>query len=98
MAFDAMFKTSPNYFYPSVLFTHALSWVLLLAASLIVPRTWQDKALSAEAVRRHERLNRIRMGSAGQRRSVRQRLLEINPFFWLVARHRMKPVAVWTFL
>src|SRR5882672_2077541 len=39
MAFDSPFNKSPfNYFYLSVTFTHVLSWVLLVAASLIVPR------------------------------------------------------------
>jgi ABC-type transport system involved in cytochrome c biogenesis permease component len=63
-----------------------------------VPRTWQDKALTAEAVHRRERMNRLQLGSAGGRRGFRTRLLDINPLYWLTARHRMKPVAVWVFL
>lgn len=99
MSFEKPFtKSSFNYFYPSVIFTQVLSWVLLASASLIVPRTWQDKALTAEATRRRERLNRLKLGSTEQRRSFRRRLLEINPFYWLVARHRMKGFLVWTFL
>jgi hypothetical protein len=99
MSFDAPFtKIRFNYFYASVLFTHVLSWVLLVAASLIVPRTWQDKALSAEQVKRREQLNRLQLGSSESRRSFRQRLLALNPFYWLAARHRTKPIAVWAFL
>jgi hypothetical protein len=99
MAFDAPARTSPfNHFYPSVIFTHVLSWLLLLAASFIVPRTWQDKALTAEEVRRRERVNRIRLGSSEARRGFRRSLLEVNPFYWLVARHRTKPLAVWALL
>lgn len=100
MAFDATFTKArgSNYFYASVLSTHVLSWVLLIAASLIVPKTWQDKALTAEAMRRRERMNRLQLGSAEGRRSFRTRLLDINPLYWLTARHRMKPVAVWAFL
>jgi hypothetical protein len=75
-----------------------LSWLLLLAASFIVPRTWQDKALTAEEVRRRERVNRIRLGSSEARRGFRRSLLEVNPFYWLVARHRTKPLAVWALL
>jgi ABC-type transport system involved in cytochrome c biogenesis permease component len=99
MAFDQPFSKMPfNHFHASVIFTHALSWVLLGAASLIVPRTWQDKALTAEQVKRREQLNRLHLGSSEKRRDFRQRLLAINPFYWLVARHRTKPFAVWAFL
>jgi hypothetical protein len=100
MAFDATFSTmrKSNHFHASVLFTHVLSWALLIAASLIVPRTWQDKALTAEAMRRRERMNRLQLGSADGRRRFRTRLLDINPLYWLTARHRMKPVTVWAYL
>jgi ABC-type transport system involved in multi-copper enzyme maturation permease subunit len=99
MAFDYTFnKSSFNHFYPSVLFTHVSSWVLLVAASLIVPRTWQDKALTAEQVKRREQLNRLQLGSSEKRRNFRQRLLALNPFYWLAARHVTKPVAVWALL
>jgi ABC-type transport system involved in cytochrome c biogenesis permease component len=67
-------------------------------ASWIVPRTWQDRALTAEETRRRERLNRLKLGSSEQRRGFRQRLLEINPFYWLVARNRTKSFFVWGFL
>ncbi len=99
MAFDVPFNTSKfNHFHASVLFTHVLSWGLLIAASLIVPRTWQDKALTTGQVKRREKLNRFQLGSAERRRAFRARLLEVNPFYWLLARHRTKPFAVWAFL
>jgi ABC-type transport system involved in multi-copper enzyme maturation permease subunit len=99
LAFDAVFtRTTPNYFTLSTLITHGLSWALLITASLVVPRTWQDKTLTAEAARRHERMNRLQLGSSDSRRRFRTRLLEINPFYWLVARHRTKPALVWAFL
>jgi len=99
MAFDEPARFSPfNYFYYSVAFTHVLSWALLIAASLIVPRTWQDRALTAKEVRRREWLNRLKLGASEKRRAFRRRLLDINPFYWLVARDRLKPIAVWAFL
>lgn len=85
-------------FYLSLAITHALSWVLLAAACFIVPRTWQDKASSAAAVRRRARWDVVEHGSAGWRATARRRLLEINPFLWLTGRHRMKYVLVWVFL
>jgi len=99
MAFEEPFtKATFNHFHASVLFTHLLGWAFLIAASLIVPRTWQDKALTSAQLRRHERMNRIALGSADRRRAFRARLLEVNPFYWLLARHRTKPFAVWAFL
>ena len=99
MAFEIPFTTSKfNHFHASVTFTHVLSWVFLIAASLIVPRTWQDRALTPAQLRRRERLNRVQLGSAERRRTFRARLLEVNPFYWLLARHRTKPFAVWAFL
>ena len=99
MAFEEPFTKSPfNHFHASVIFTHLLSWAFLIAASLIVPRTWQDKALTAAQLRRREKLNRFQLGSAERRRAFRARLLEVNPFYWLLARHRTKPFAVWAFL
>ena len=100
MALVGMFKrgSGPNYFYRSVGFTLGLSWALLLASSLIVPRTWQDRIQDAAALRRRERLNRLKLGSSRQRRAFRQRALELNPFYWLGARQRMKGIAVWGFL
>ena len=99
MAFEAPFtKSTFNHFHASVLFTHVLSWGLLIAASLIVPRTWQDKALTTGQMKRREKLNRFQLGSADRRRAFRARLLEVNPFYWLLARHRTKPFAVWAFL
>lgn len=99
MAFETPFTRSTfNYFHASVIFTHVLSWALLIAASLIVPRTWQDRALTTAQLRRREKLEQLRLGTAEKRRSIRQRLLDINPVLWLLARSRTKSVAVWLFL
>lgn len=99
MAFEIPFTASRfNYFHASVIFTHVLSWVLLVSSSIIVPRTWQDRALTSAQLKRREKLEQLRLGSAGKRRSIRQRLLDINPVLWLIARSRTKSVAVWMFL
>lgn len=96
MAFDAAARgaAKANYFAASVVVTHALSWLFLIAASFIIQRSWQDKA----ADRGSERRNRIEFGAPEHRRRCRRELLELNPICWLIARHRMKAVSVWLFL
>jgi hypothetical protein len=96
LAFDDAARSAggDNHFTVSVILLHAFSWALLLAASFIVPRTWQDKAANPG----NARLHRIDYGAPEQRRSRRTRGLEINPFYWLLARSRMKTVWVWIVL
>src|SRR6185369_12062887 len=83
MAFDAARRGAgqSDFFAHSVVFTHGLSWILLVAASFIVPRTWQDKAANLGT----GRINRIDFGAPEQRRARRRELLELNPICWLIA-------------
>ncbi len=98
-AFEQTFRAGADkFFYASVIFTHGLSWVLLVAASIIVPRTWQDRALTTAELRRRETLHRFQLGNPEARRKARRRLLEVNPFYWMLARQRMKPLAMWMVL
>ncbi len=82
----------------SMILIHGMSWLLLVLACFIVPRTWQDKVATPAALRRREKINRLEHGSSAVRRASRRRLLEINPLLWLAGRDRMKILAVWAFL
>jgi ABC-type transport system involved in cytochrome c biogenesis permease component len=100
MAFDSTSRSTPaqyNFFTASVVCIHAMSWILLFASSLIVPRTWQDKAMSSDALRRRQRI-RFGYSSPGQRHVFRRRLLDLNPMYWLSARDRLKEFGVLAFL
>lgn len=98
-AFESVLKSmGMDKFVLSAAVTHGLGWGLFLAASWIVPRTWQDRALTAKQLSRRRRWEKMELGDGEARRTVRSRLLEINPFFWLLARSRIKPVAVWSLL
>lgn len=92
------FGLPSNRYELSLLCTHALAWGFLGAASFALPRTWQDKAYGAAGARWRERLKQWCYGSPRVRSADRQRLLAANPYFWLFARNRMKPVGVWLFL
>jgi len=87
-----------DYFYQSILCVHGMAWAFLLAAGLIVPRTWQDRAESAGQIRFRERWGRWAHGSAATRLAVRRRLLDLNPFYWLAGRDRTKNLLVWLFV
>lgn len=99
-AFEELRKQDKAFklFETSVIFVHAMSWCLLAASCLIVPRTWQDKAATPGALRRRMFWHRLGHGSSEWRAAVRRRLLAINPFLWLAGRDRMKRFGVWGFL
>ncbi|MDB6067712.1 MAG: hypothetical protein JWR26_3920 [Pedosphaera sp.] len=74
---------------------HALGWLFLGVASVIVPRSWQDNPSGTKAVRWRGFWHRWSYGDPAERAVFRQRLLDINAFFWLAGRARLKPVHVW---
>jgi ABC-type transport system involved in multi-copper enzyme maturation permease subunit len=91
--------TAPTeYFTPSVITIHLLAWLFLVAGSRIVPRTWQDRPLSAGAQRRRQRWQELGAGPPSRRTATRHRLLSINPVLWLVTRGRFKLASVWVTL
>src|SRR5437588_440711 len=84
MAFDASFKNAANFnfFYPAVGAIHALTWLLLFVACLIVPRTWQDKALSAPPLERACIWTNLVFGVRPERAAPRSRRVDGTPFCW----------------
>src|SRR5262245_44332400 len=97
-AFDANYRKEPAYFWGSLITIHCLAWAFLALACLIVPRSWQDTALSVSRERWRDRLRRWMQGDTETRKTFRARLLDINPFLWLAARDRLKPYYVWAAL
>ena len=74
---------------------HALGWIFLWLACLIVPRSWQERPGGARRERWRERWKRWSYGDIAERKGFRTRLLDVNAFFWLAARERLKPMMVW---
>jgi len=97
-AFDALYKTRRNDFWWSLALIHGLAWVFLITASVAAPRSWQDKPPTARGQRRGERWQLWTFGEVGERLAFRSRLLNENAYFWLAARARMRPAAVWAAL
>jgi len=87
-------------FWWSLAFTHGLAWMLTLSACWIVPRTWGDKPPPAPSRRwRWRDLGRmLNFGSPARCAAFRKRALDVNAFYWLAARARLKLAHVWFFL
>ncbi|MBI2946160.1 MAG: ABC transporter permease subunit [Verrucomicrobia bacterium] len=85
-------------FWLSLAVTHALSWGALILASLITPRSWQDQPALGSDTAKGERRYRWRFGDAARRTQLRQRLLGINPLFWLAARDDRERWMIWALL
>jgi ABC-type transport system involved in multi-copper enzyme maturation permease subunit len=97
-AWDAPFKLYPDRFWISLGLVHGFAWQCLIVASFIAPRSWQDRPAGVRKLRWRERWKTWSHGNLAQRFAFRKRLLDVNAFFWLAARDRLKPLYVWTAL
>ncbi|MDB6124489.1 MAG: hypothetical protein JWQ71_3482 [Pedosphaera sp.] len=98
LAFDANYRRVPEHFWWSVGVMQGLIWLLVLLAGWIVPHSWQDKPQRPGKARWRDFWQAWSYGRAGKRSAYRQRLLNVNAFYWLSARAKLKPMHVWIFL
>src|SRR5262245_25377085 len=75
---DDKFRLPPENFWPSVLWTHALSWQLLWQASWTLPRGIVQNAAGSLANEWRERLLRRMTGEAAEAKDFRRRWLKRN--------------------
>ena len=69
---------------------HGFAWGFLLAASLLAPRVWQERARQAGGPRT-SLTRRWRYGGARARLAMRRRWMETGPVHWLAMRDRWLP-------
>jgi hypothetical protein len=93
LVYDTKYKWQPQHFWWSIGVTHALTWGLVVMASKRLPTAWQDRP-SRLSENQSRNFSKAR-GRAAKRAAWRRRLLKVNPFYWLAARSRFKPVGVW---
>ena len=98
LAFDSSYRVWATMFWCSLAVVQGIGWLALVLASVIAPRTWQERAAGAPELRWRERWRRWTFGDAPERVAFRRRLLDTNPFFWLASRARLKPALVWLVL
>jgi ABC-type transport system involved in multi-copper enzyme maturation permease subunit len=94
-ALDFAYKLGGKPFWSSVGLVHGLAWLSLGVASVVAPRSWQDKPPGAQSLRFRERLRLWAYGNMAERAAFRRRLLNRNAFLWLAGRMRLKQAAVW---
>jgi hypothetical protein len=97
-ALDLSYNSHPNEFWWSVGLIHGLGWISLLFASVIVPRSWQERPAGAQTLRCRERWRGWSYGGATERAEFRKRLLDRCAYYWLAARARLGPAYVWAVL
>jgi len=98
LAWETPFKASPEDFWSSLVTVHGLGWLFLIVASVVAPRSWQDRPAGIKKLRWRERWLLWSHGDSTERLAFRRRLLDQNAFFWLAARSRLKPAVVWAAL
>jgi ABC-type Na+ efflux pump permease subunit len=97
-AFDTLYRVNPDRFWCSLLVVHGLGWLFLCLASVVAPRSWQDRPAGVQRLRWRERWQLWSYGDLEERNAFRRRLLGANAFFWLASRARLKPAYVWAIL
>jgi hypothetical protein len=81
-------------YWTALAITHAVAWLFLALACLLIPRTWQERSSRAAAA-----LGMIpyswRYGGTNWRVALRRKLLCRNPVLWLACRERWQSVGIW---
>jgi hypothetical protein len=72
-----------------------MTWLLIIVASQVLPRIWQDRPAEKGKIRLRDRWQTWVYGNPAKRKALRKRLLDINPFLWLAARSWFKPIGAW---
>jgi hypothetical protein len=97
-AFEKQYVANPHLFWTSLTVVHGISWIAFLAATLVVRRVWQDRVAGAASIGWRLKFQLWKRGAPMLRKRYREKLLGVNPYYWLTARDRFKPYYVLWFL
>jgi preprotein translocase subunit SecE len=95
LTFARLYWLRWDHFWWSVAIVHAMTWLLIIFASQILPRIWQDRPAEKGKTRFRDRWQAWAYGNPSKRKSLRKWLLDINPFLWLASRVWFKPFGAW---
>jgi ABC-type transport system involved in multi-copper enzyme maturation permease subunit len=100
-AFEDNYRTGPlppSAFWWNAAITQLYSWICLLLACWIVPRSWQETHAGPKRGKWRDQWRAFSQGGAAARAAVRRKWLAINPFLWRAGRPRIKHIAPWALL
>ena len=81
-------------FWPALCLSHAVGWLALGLAGVLVRRTWQDRPSSLWGAAGRLGYSGA-PGNAPTCQLKRQKLLEPNPVMWLASRSRWQSIGIW---
>ncbi|MHC1763132.1 MAG: ABC transporter permease [Verrucomicrobiia bacterium] len=89
LMWDTAYQASPMRFWSAFGANHLVGWAFLAFASVVLPRSWQDRPPAPAPPARGGRSRLSTRSQGAERRHIarRTRLLDINPIYWLAARH-----------
>ncbi len=89
------YALSSTRFWWSAAIILGLTCLLVALTSLLAPHSWRDKPLNSGRSDWRGLWHQWLYGNDAKRRAFRKRLLDVNAFYWLAARVRLKPFGVW---
>lgn len=96
LSFDLAYKSwGPQHYWLSLGLIHGLTWIFVMLACWITPRSWQDKPARSDKTTGPGFRHDWKFRSSAKRKAFRKKLLDINAFYWLASRSRFKPLQVW---
>ncbi len=95
-ALDMLFRGAalPANLWRGLLIQHLLGWVLLVAACVVLPRSWRDR-VDSRATAVSKASGAAETARERERRLWRAGLLDWHPFAWMVARDRRPWWSTW---
>jgi ABC-type transport system involved in multi-copper enzyme maturation permease subunit len=93
-AMDVAYTGQPDRFWWALAGSNLLAVLFIVAASVVLPRSWQEGALSPHSGILTRLLPQNRHNKAGDKRQ-RDRMLSVNPVFWLLGREAGLRWLVW---
>ena len=93
--FDASYSASPGYFWGAVTSLVFLGVGCLVAASIILPRSWHERAGGVAEAWVSRWSKRFIREPSPQAQLARKALLDVNPIVWLAVRGEERRVLVW---
>jgi len=93
--FTAVSPWGKTPFWTGLFITQGVAWFLFALASVLVPRTWQERRTTKSTASITTWSYAWRYGGARRRAALRRKLLGQNPILWLACRERWQSLGIW---